>query len=70
MASQNESVRASSRNLEVLLEWALRCGFTRDQFGYAIDRVGSNPQDVASELRRHLSMASLREDRTDKSGCA
>ena len=50
----------SWKNLDDLSEWALRQGFTRDQFGYAIDRVGSNPPRVANELQRHLLMATRR----------
>jgi hypothetical protein len=50
-------VAKSWRNLDELQEWAFRQGFTQDQMGYAIDRVGSNPNDVASELQRHLLMA-------------
>lgn len=49
----------SWRNLDELQEWAFRQGFTQDQFGYAIDRVGSDPHEVASELQRHLLMAAL-----------
>jgi hypothetical protein len=44
-------------SLDELQEWAFRRGFTQDQMGYAIDRVGSNPHDVAAELQRHLLMA-------------
>ncbi len=62
MVSQTERVGASWRNLEDLRAWALRQGFTQDQLAYAIDRVGANPHDVANELRRHLDMASLREN--------
>jgi hypothetical protein len=47
-------------NLDELQEWAFRQGFTLDQFGYAMDRVGSNPLDVAGELQRHLVMARRR----------
>jgi hypothetical protein len=50
----------ASGNLGELQEWAFRQGFTHDQFGYAVDRVGSNPHDVAGELRRHLAMARQR----------
>ena len=49
----------SWRNLDELREWAFRQGFTQDQFGYAIDRVGSDPHEVASELQRHLLIAEL-----------
>lgn len=62
VASRIEPVDESWRNLGELREWALRKGFTLDQFGYAIDRVGSNPHDVANELQRHLFLATLRED--------
>jgi hypothetical protein len=53
-------VMKSWKNLDDLSEWALQQGFTRDLFGYAIDRVGSNPSRVADELQRHLLMATLR----------
>ena len=56
MALQAQMER-SWGNLDELREWALRQGFTQDQMGYAIDRVGCNPNDVASELWRHLLMA-------------
>ena len=46
-------------NLKEVREWALRQGFTSDQFGYAIDRVGSDPHHVADELQRHLSKAAI-----------
>jgi len=50
-------VAKSWGSLDELQEWAFRQGFTQDQMGYAIDRVGSNPNDVAGELWRHLLMA-------------
>jgi hypothetical protein len=51
------STAESWKNLDELREWAFRQGFTQDQFGYAIDRVGANPHAVASELQRHLLIA-------------
>lgn len=66
MASRIQSDCDSWRNLEELRRWALRQGFTLDQFGYAIDRVGANPHDVASELQRHLFMATLQEDQSER----
>jgi hypothetical protein len=46
-------------SLDELREVAGRQGFTQDQFGHAIDTVGSNPHHVANELQRHLFMAAL-----------
>jgi hypothetical protein len=66
VARQIEPVDESWRNLGELQEWALRQGFTHDQFGYALDRVGSNPHDVANELQRLLLLATLQEDRLEE----
>ena len=55
----------SCTDLKELREWALRQGFTPDQFGYAIDRVGSDLHHVADELQRHLSKATLREGHSE-----
>ena len=49
----------SWQNLDELREIAERQGFTPDQFGYAIDTLGSNPHHVANELQRHLLMVAL-----------
>jgi len=49
----------SWENLDELQEIARRQGFTWDQFGYAIDKVGADPHHVANELQRHLFMAAL-----------
>jgi hypothetical protein len=54
-------VAQACTNLDELREWALTQGFTQDQIGYAIDRVGSDPLHVGNELQRHLSKAALRE---------
>ena len=53
------SVRQAWGSLDELREIATGHGFTPDQFGYAIDTVGSNPHHVANELQRHLFMAAL-----------
>jgi hypothetical protein len=66
MASRIEPVDESWRNLGELREWALRKGFTLAQFGYAIDRVGPNPHDIATELQHHLFMAAMREDQSEE----
>ena len=66
VASRIEPVDGVWANLDDLREWALRQGFTLDQFGYALDRVGSNPYDVARELQRHLHMAAPQENRREQ----
>jgi hypothetical protein len=60
MASRiSGSLQESWQNLDELREIAERHGFTQDQFGYAIDKVGTDPHHVANELQRHLLMAAL-----------
>ena len=51
--------RESWEDLDELREIAVRQGFTQDQFGYAIERVGTDPHHVANELQRHLFIAAL-----------
>jgi hypothetical protein len=58
-----EPVAESWQSLRELEAWALRQGFTQEQFGYAVERVGANPHHVASELQRHLLMATLQDQR-------
>jgi hypothetical protein len=53
------SPRESWENLDELREVAGRRGFSMDQFGHAIDAVGTDPHHVANELQRHLFMAAL-----------
>ena len=53
------SLREAWGSLDELREVSVGQGFTPDQFGHAIDTVGSNPHHVANELQRHLFMAAL-----------
>jgi hypothetical protein len=53
------SMRELWENLDELWDVAGRRGFTKDQFGHAIDTVGTDPHHVANELQRHLFMAAL-----------
>jgi hypothetical protein len=55
----SETVRSHWQNLDELRAISERQGFTPDQFGDAIDTVGSDPHHVANELQRHLLMAAL-----------
>jgi hypothetical protein len=53
------SRRESWESLDELRAVAWRRGFSTDQFGHAIDTVGTDPHRVANELQRQLFMAAL-----------